>query len=206
MTENMPSSTPRFNISPLLNLKMKFTRIFVVLAAAMLLICQACEETNNIGASLVKDQMEIVIDSTFVVNGRSVENHRIQSRTITQVLGKVDAEEYGSFESEFVTQFMSAATVDTTNVPRENIDSLRLIFRIPNGSIVGVFGDGTAQKYVLVVNKDYNKAMTGELKLRAAKKVQLYSHDTDKTAAVSASADTIVLNIPAGDCALYVIG
>lgn len=116
---------------------MKFTRIFVVLAATMLLICQACEETNNIGASLVKDQMEIVIDSTFVVGGRSVENHRIQSRTITQVLGKINAEEYGSFESEFVTQFMSAATVDTVNVKRENIDSLRLIFRIPNGDIVG---------------------------------------------------------------------
>lgn len=88
----------------------------------------------------------------------------------------------------------------------DKVEDSALIADAPSGSIVGVFGDGTAKKYVLVVNKDYNKAMTGELKLRAAKKVQLYNHDTDKTAAVSASADTVALNIPAGDCALYVIG
>ncbi len=88
----------------------------------------------------------------------------------------------------------------------DKVEDSALIAGAPDGSIVGVFGDGTAKKYVLVVNKDYNNAMTGELKLREAKKVELYSHDTDKTTQVSASTDAVTLNIPAGDCALYVIG
>ncbi|MDE7155640.1 MAG: hypothetical protein K2N79_05070, partial [Muribaculaceae bacterium] len=56
----------------------------------------ACENTTNIGPSLVGDQMQIIVDSTFVITGKSVENHRIQSRTITQILGSISAKEYGS--------------------------------------------------------------------------------------------------------------
>ncbi|MDE5573331.1 MAG: DUF4270 domain-containing protein [Muribaculaceae bacterium] len=97
----------------------------------------ACENTTNIGPSLVGDQMQIIVDSTFVITGKSVENHRIKSRTITQILGSISAYEYGSLSSDFVTQFMPAATIDTTNVQVENIDSLRLIFRIPESDIIG---------------------------------------------------------------------
>ena len=97
----------------------------------------ACENTTNIGPSLVGDQMQIIVDSTFVITGKSVENHRIQSRTITQILGSISAKEYGSLSSDFVTQFMPAATIDTPNVQVENIDSLRLIFRIPESDIIG---------------------------------------------------------------------
>ena len=97
----------------------------------------ACENTTNIGPSLVGVQLQIIGDSTFVITGKWVENHRIQSRTITQILGSISAKEYGSLSSDFVTQFMPAATIDTTNVQVENIDSLRLIFRIPESDIIG---------------------------------------------------------------------
>lgn len=106
----------------------------LILPAIMLI---ACENTSTIGSSLVENQIEIVVDSTFSLTGRSVENKRIQSRTITQILGAITAKEYGSFTSDFVTQFMPASTIDTTNVKVENVDSLRLIFRVPDTDIIG---------------------------------------------------------------------
>lgn len=109
----------------------------ILLTAAVSLFFQSCEESNNIGSSLVKDQMEIIVDSAFTVTGKSVINDHIQSRTITQVLGSINAGVYGSLNSEFVTQFMPAAKIDTTNVKVENIDSLKIIFRVPTEDIVG---------------------------------------------------------------------
>ncbi|MDE5970320.1 MAG: DUF4270 domain-containing protein [Muribaculaceae bacterium] len=115
---------------------MKHLRFLTALILPAILFI-ACENTTNIGPSLVGDQMQIIVDSTFVITGKSVENKRIQSRTITQILGSITAKEYGSLSSDFVTQFMPAATIDTTNVQVENIDSLRLIFRIPETDIIG---------------------------------------------------------------------
>ncbi len=117
-------------------MKLSHLAIASIFAAGALI--QSCDDTtSSIGTSLVQDQVEIVIDSTFTVSGQSVSNRKIQSRTITQVLGKINAEGYGSFQSDFVTQFMPVLNIDTTNVQRENIDSLRLFFLVPHTEIVG---------------------------------------------------------------------
>jgi len=109
----------------------------LVFAIAALLSTSCNDETSKIGTSLVDNQSEIVMDSVFVINGKSVVNHRIQSRSITQVLGNIKAEGYGEFRSEFVTQFMAATKLDTVNVKPENIDSLKLIMRVPKADVVG---------------------------------------------------------------------
>ena len=86
-------------------MKTKFL-LFSLLATMSIAITSCDNEVNNIGGSLVNDNLEIDIDSTFVVEGRSVENLKIQSRTVTQLLGMIKAEGYGTFESEYITQFM----------------------------------------------------------------------------------------------------
>lgn len=106
-----------------------------IMAAALVLA--SCEDSPNVGSSLVQDESEVVIASEFSVAGRSVDNPRVQSRTVTQVLGRINAKGYGAFTSDFVTQFMPSAQIDTENLTADNIDSLKLLFFVPKGSFVG---------------------------------------------------------------------
>ena len=85
-------------------------RVIAILGAAVL---TSCEDTPNVGASLVQDESEVVIATEFAVTGKSVDNPRVQSRTVTQVLGQIDAKGYGRFASDFMTQFMPSAKIDT---------------------------------------------------------------------------------------------
>lgn len=102
----------------------------------------ACEDTSSIGSSILQEDVEIIVDSsfvdsTFVLNAKTVMSDSIQSRTLTQLLGKIDAEGYGYLESDIVTQFMPAGRIDTTNVTANDIDSIKLLLQIPNGGYVG---------------------------------------------------------------------
>ncbi len=120
---------------------MKITFITAAIAAASIFILASCSDTTGgIGSSLVDDETEVVVESDFKVTGRSTEsNVPIQSRTITQLLGEIDAEGYGVFSSQFVTQFMPASTIVTEGVLPEYIDSLQLLLTIPRSG--GCIGD-----------------------------------------------------------------
>lgn len=117
---------------------MKPTRLLTASLLLLATIFIACDDTTgNIGPSLIQDKMEVVMDSTYTITGRSVENRKIQSRTVTQLLGNIDARNYGTLTSSYVTQFMSASVIDTTNVTVADIDSIQLVLNIPNGDFVG---------------------------------------------------------------------
>jgi len=110
---------------------------FAIAATAGVFALAACEESPNIGSSLIQDETEVVVFSDFTVTGRSVDNPRVQSRTVTQVLGRINAKGYGSFSSDFVTQFMPSVSIDTKNLTADNIDSLKLLMFVPKGSFIG---------------------------------------------------------------------
>lgn len=114
---------------------MKF--ISKILAASLALALIACEDSSTIGTSIIQEEVEIIIDSTFTVTGNTVMSNRIQSRSITQLLGKLDAKGYGNLSSDVVTQFMPAGQIDTTNVSVNDIDSIKLFLQIPNGGYIG---------------------------------------------------------------------
>ena len=114
---------------------MKFLSGIIVLLFAFSLI--SCEENSSIGSSITQEEVEIIVDSTFTVTGKTVRSNRIQSRTITQLLGKISATEYGTLTSEVVTQFMPAGEIDTTGVTENDIDSIKLLLQIPTGGYVG---------------------------------------------------------------------
>ncbi len=114
----------------LLNMK----RVLPVLLAAAAMT--ACDDVPNVGNSLVDSETEVVKVSDFDVNGHSVLNPSVQTRNLVQVLGRIDATGYGRLEADFVTQFMPAAQL-SSSLTQENIDSIKALFFVPNGSFVG---------------------------------------------------------------------
>lgn len=113
----------------------------VILAAAALLALYACTD-ETIGVSITDGVSTIIEDSSFVITGRSVLNDHVQMRTSTKMLGTLQADGYGSLTAEAITMWMPAASVDTTGVTVDMIDSCRLKLRMPYR--VGYTGDSLA--------------------------------------------------------------
>ena len=80
-----------------------------------------------------------------------------------------------------------------------------LIQTAPENAILGVFTDSTSAKYLVVVNKDFNKAMHATITLKSAKNISEFNKKTNATKQISGSSASIQCQIPAGDCAVYVI-
>lgn len=97
----------------------------------------SCDESSTIGSSIVQDKVEIVMDSSFTVSGRSITVDRVQSRTITQLIGLINAKGFGELESEVVCQFMPAASLVTEGVTADDIDSLKLVLLTSKTGFVG---------------------------------------------------------------------
>ncbi len=97
----------------------------------------SCEEDSSTGSSLVQDEVEIIMDSTFTVTGRPVSNDLVQSRTVLQLLGSLKAEGYGTLTSDVVCQYMPASVIDTFGVKAEYIDSVKLILTMYKDGFAG---------------------------------------------------------------------
>lgn len=108
------------------------------LLLGILLMCGvfSCSD-DTIGSSITNTKLEIVADSSFTVSGASVRNEKILTRTMTQLLGSIKATNYGELSSDFVCQFLPATNLDTTGVTANDIESVRLFFRIPIGGFTG---------------------------------------------------------------------
>ncbi len=110
------------------------------LFAAIALIAgfSACTDTTTgIGSSLIQEESQVIIHDEFAIQGHTVDNERIESRTITQLLGRIDADGYGQFSSDFVCQFMPASKLATEDITVNDIDSMKLFLAYMNGSFVG---------------------------------------------------------------------
>ena len=103
---------------------------WVIATLAVLLVASACDE-NNVGSSVAGSESTIVIDSSFVVVSSSYVNDKIPCKTVTQLLGSIQADDYGVLKSDFVSEFMPASMIDTEGVTVADIDSVCLYMRIP---------------------------------------------------------------------------
>ena len=87
-------------------------------AASLLLLLGSCSNTTgDIGSSLIQEEAKVVIHNEFTLSGRTVANTRIQSRTIVELLGSIQADGYGAFSSDFACQFLPAQKLVTDGVP-----------------------------------------------------------------------------------------
>lgn len=113
---------------------------FALLAAGLLAATAvvSCDESASpAGGSLVLDEVKIIVDSTFTVTGHSVSNDLVQSRTVLQLLGKIDAEGYGALTSDIVCQYMPSSYVDTVYVKPDYIDSVKLVLTMYKNGFAG---------------------------------------------------------------------
>ncbi len=108
---------------------------WVVATLAVLFVATSCDE-NNIGMSIIDSESEVISDTTYIVCSPEI-NDKVPPRTLTHLLGAISAKGYGTLKSDFVTEFMPASKIDTTGVSISDIDSTRLLLRIPVGSFVG---------------------------------------------------------------------
>lgn len=115
----------------------KFRYLPLIFLAFCAAISSCDDDVTTIGSSLITDQSEIVIDSSFVLSGHSVRNESVQSRTVTQLIGRIQAEGFGSLSSEIVTQFMSAVSLDTVGVGVDDITSMEMLMFFDRGSFTG---------------------------------------------------------------------
>ena len=109
---------------------LKFLICLPVIAGAV----ASCDD-NNVGGSIIDSAMDIIVDSSFTISGESVESSQIRSRTISQLLGVLETPEYGSLQSDFVTELMPSSVIDTTKVV--SIDSAKVTFTIIYNNITG---------------------------------------------------------------------
>lgn len=87
----------------------------------------------------------------------------------------------------------------------DDLASSDLILSAPEGLVIGVFKDSTQAKSLVVVNKDFTKTLYGQLKLKGMKNVKRFNKSTKEITQISSATDTLNLQIPAGDCEIFII-
>lgn len=107
-------------------------------ATIILTVClTSCENGSQAGASLIEDEVSIIVDSSFTITGRPIASPSVQSRTVLQLLGKIDAQGYGTLQSDIVTQYLASAVLDTAGVTADRIDSVKLVLRMKQNGFTG---------------------------------------------------------------------
>lgn len=140
----MPRSTAistvhcdRFPLKTIYPVKLKTNIATVLTGLALAVAAVGCDSSSNVGNVLDNESVVVVVDSSFTVSGVSVANPVVQSRTISQLLGTIDAPRYGAIYSDFVGQFMPSLTIDTAGYTVNDIDSVKLFLQMPNKEFIG---------------------------------------------------------------------
>ena len=111
--------------------------IYILLAMAVFAGAYSCSEGSAIGNSLTEETVVIIVDSNYTVTGKTQPIDSVQSRTLSQLIGDIDARGFGSIYSDFVGQFMPSLSLDTTDIIGEEIDSVKMFMQMVRGSFVG---------------------------------------------------------------------
>lgn len=87
----------------------------------------------------------------------------------------------------------------------DKLDDSELFKSAPKNLVIGVFGDSSAKKYVLVSNLSHTKGVNGNLELKKPMQVVGYNKTDNTTKRVSKSLSSIDLTLAAGEAALYIL-
>ena len=118
---------------------MKFKLITLLCSVAILAgSFTACDDSaSEIGASIAGTDVKIEVDSSFTASGKTVMVNTIRPKTSVQLIGRISVPEYGTLESDVVTQFLPSTELDTAEFTYENVDSIYLNLRYSNSAFIG---------------------------------------------------------------------
>ncbi len=122
-------------------------------------ILASCEDTvSTVGSDLANGEVQIALDS-LIWDGTEQYIHRgeekilvacpkisyttkfddaVDTRSTTNLLGRISVPEYGDLHCSFVSQLMSTTRLDIPDtIPESQIDSMKLILSVPRGALTG---------------------------------------------------------------------
>lgn len=118
-------------------------KLFLTAIASLSILAgfTACEQDSDLtevpGSSLINDNFTVIIDSSFVIQSKSIINNKVQARTTTQLLGAIQAPEYGVLHADFEAQLFPSNNIDTIGVTAAEIDSIKLQLVFDKDGFVG---------------------------------------------------------------------
>ena len=115
-----------------------FKLLTAFMAVAGICSLSSCEDDNNIGSSISKGEVAIVVDSVFTVSGNSVRNEQFDSRSKTLLLGRIAADDFGTLDCSYAARLMPAASLNIPDtIPVDDISGMKLKFEYVKKSLVG---------------------------------------------------------------------
>lgn len=131
--------------------------LFLIMASTGLI--SSCQDTvSTVGSDLAGGEVQIALDS-LIWDGTDQYIHRgdektlvncpkisyspvfddaVDTRSTTNLLGRISVPEYGDLNCSFVSRLMCTTTLAIPDsIPIEQIDSMKLILRVPRGELTG---------------------------------------------------------------------
>lgn len=104
-----------------------------------MLLASCQDDISGIGESVSRGEVVINIDSVgFKLNGRSVAAPVIDSRSTTNMLGRLSIPEYGDLRCSFVSRLISISELSIPDsITADSISHFRMILNIPRGQVTG---------------------------------------------------------------------
>lgn len=99
----------------------------------------------------------------------------------------------------------NANSTQIANYYLDNLADSSLIQSIPSNTIAAVFHDSAGKKYILVTNKTYNSAVSGNVVLKSSKKISVLNTVTGALDLVTISGTEFSVHLDAGSGILYAV-
>lgn len=87
----------------------------------------------------------------------------------------------------------------------DNFQNSDLFKSAPDNLVIGVFGDSSAKKYVLVTNLSHTKDVNGNIELRKTMEITYFDKKDNTEKPISNSLSSLDIKLPAGEAILYIL-
>lgn len=111
----------------------------VPLCLAGAMMTSSCQDDlSQNGGSLVTGEVNILVDSDFVVKGRSLRQADMDARSNIMLLGKINIAGYGRLNTSFVTQLLSAGSMNISDtIPVDSVSGMKFKLHYRRGALTG---------------------------------------------------------------------
>lgn len=138
------------------SIKLLAAPIFALAVGAVVASCE--ENVPTVGSDLAAGEIQIALDSLvwdgteqYVYRGEekflvdcpkisytTLFDDAVDTRSTTNLLGRISVPEYGDLNCSFVSQLLSTARLDIPDsIPIAQIDSMKLLLSVPRGQLTG---------------------------------------------------------------------